>query len=161
MARAVFPGSFDPLHNGHLDAIRRASRLFDRLTVAVVNNPLKRSSLFSLEERLTILEEVLVGLEGVEADAFDGLLVEYLRRIGSQVIIKSLRGLSDLEAEVQMAHLNCHLAAEIETTFIVTAPRWSYLSSTRVKELASFGADVSGMVPEPSLRCLVGVFPET
>ncbi|MDE0529053.1 MAG: pantetheine-phosphate adenylyltransferase [Truepera sp.] len=161
MARAVFPGSFDPLHNGHLDAIRRASRLFDRLTVAVVNNPLKRSSLFSLEERLTILEEVLVGLEGVEADTFDGLLVEYLRRIGSQVIIKSLRGLSDLETEVQMAHLNCHLAAEIETTFIVTAPRWSYLSSTRVKELASFGADVSGMVPEPSLRCLVGVFPET
>lgn len=161
MARAVFPGSFDPLHNGHLDAIRRASRLFDRLTVAVVNNPLKRSSLFSLEERLTILEEVLVGLEGVEADAFDGLLVEYLRRIGSQVIIKSLRGLSDLETEVQMAHLNCYLSAEVETTFIVTAPRWSYLSSTRVKELASFGADVSGMVPEPSLRCLVGVFPET
>ncbi len=147
MIHAVYPGSFDPVHNGHADLIRRAARIYDRLTVAVLDNPNKHDQTFTTEERLEILAEVVAPLDNVRADRFEGLLAEYVRTIGGNVIVKGLRAISDFEYELQMAHLNRQLNPDVETTFIMTATRWSYVSSTRVKELARFGADVSKLVP--------------
>lgn len=154
MVHAVYPGSFDPLHNGHADIIRRASSIYERLTVAVLNNPLKDSQLFTTGERLAIIEDVIRDMPNVEADSFEGLLATYMDRIGARVIVKGLRAISDFEYELQMAHLNRQLNANIETTFIMTATRWSYVSSTRVKELAKYGADVRKLVPRATLHAL-------
>lgn len=154
MIHAVYPGSFDPLHNGHLDVIRRASRIFDRLTVAVLNNPLKDTRDFSIEERLAIIQEVVQGMDNVEADSFEGLLADYMRELSAKVIVKSLRAISDFEYELQMAHLNRQLNPNVETTFIMAGTRWSYVSSTRVKEIARYGADVSKLVPKQTLQRL-------
>lgn len=159
MTYAVYPGSFDPLHNGHVDVIRRASKIYDRLTVAVLNNPLKQNKLFGIEERLAIVEETITGMKNVEADRFEGLLADYVRSRGAHVIVKSLRAISDFETELQMAHLNRQLNPDAETTFIMTATRWSYVSSTRVREIANFGADVSKLVPKATLRRLQERFP--
>jgi pantetheine-phosphate adenylyltransferase len=152
MVHAVYPGSFDPLHNGHVDVIRRASRLFGRLTVAVAHNPLKSTSLFDLDERLAMIRESTVGMANVEAAAFEGLLVEYMRRVGAGVIVKGLRVISDFEYELQMAHLNRQMNPDVETLFVMTATRWSYVSSTRVKEIALLGADVAKLVPPATNR---------
>jgi len=154
MVEAVYPGSFDPLHNGHLDVIRRGGRLYGALTVAVLNNPLKNTKLFTLHERLEIIREATRGLAGVTVESFEGLLVDYMREKGAVLLVKSLRGGADFEYELQMAHLNERLNPDVETTFLVTRPEWSYLSSTRVKELAGYGADVRAFVPEASLRAL-------
>ncbi|NLG09148.1 MAG: pantetheine-phosphate adenylyltransferase [Deinococcales bacterium] len=154
MVHAVYPGSFDPLHNGHVDVIRRASRIYDLLTVAVLQNPLKQTGLFSAEERVAIIREATKGMPGVQVDSFDGLLADYTRRIGATVIVKGLRAISDFEYELQMAHLNRQLNPDAETTFIMTATRWSYVSSTRVKEIARYGADVSKLVPRATLKRL-------
>lgn len=151
MTHAVYPGSFDPLHNGHLDVIRRASRIYDRLTVAVLNNPLKDTKEFSIDERLAIIEEVVHGMDNVDADSFEGLLADYMRDLSANVIVKSLRAISDFEYELQMAHLNRQLNPNVETTFIMAGTRWSYVSSTRVKEIAQYGADVSKLVPKQTL----------
>jgi len=159
MTHAVYPGSFDPLHNGHVDIIRRAGRIYDRLTVAVLNNPLKDTRLFSAEERLAIIREVIVDMPNVEADGFEGLLAGYMRKIDARVIVKGLRAISDFEYELQMAHLNRQLNSRVETTFIMTATRWSYVSSTRVKEIATYGGDVSRFVPQASLTRLQRKFP--
>jgi pantetheine-phosphate adenylyltransferase len=160
MIHAVYPGSFDPPHNGHVDMIHRASRIYDRLTVAVANNPLKETGFFSLEERLSIVRELVRDMPNVGADTFEGLLADYLRKVEAQVIVKGLRAISDFEYELQMAHLNRQLNPNVETTFIMTATRWSYLSSTRVKEIARFGADVSKLIPAASLARLHSVFPQ-
>ncbi len=160
MVHAVYPGSFDPLHNGHVDVIRRAGRIFEHLTVAVANNPHKSSQLFSVEERVSIIEEVIKDLPGVYVDSFDGLLADYMKQKRATVIVKGLRAISDFEYELQMAHLNRQLNPNVETTFIMTATRWSYVSSTRVKEIARFGADVSKLVPRVTLRMLQGRYPE-
>lgn len=153
MIHAVYPGSFDPLHNGHLDLIHRAARIYDRLTVAVLDNPAKRAA-FDVERRVAILREATADLEAVHIDRFQGLLVDYMRRVEGRVIVKGLRAISDFEYELQMAHLNRQFNADVETTFIMTATRWSYVSSSRVKELARYGADVSGLVPAASLEAV-------
>lgn len=154
MVHAVYPGSFDPLHNGHVDIIRRAAGIYDKLTVAVLDNPLKSGSLLSTQERVGIIREVVAGMHDVSVDSFDGLLAEYAGNIGAKVIVKGLRAISDFEYELQMAHLNRQLNPNVETTFIMTATRWSYVSSSRVKEIAKYGADVSKLVPRATLQLL-------
>jgi pantetheine-phosphate adenylyltransferase len=142
---ALCPGTFDPVTNGHLDIIERAAQRFDALVVAVLDNPAKQA-LFSAEERVSMLKEATHGLENVEIDAFSGLLVEYVTRRDADVVVKGLRAVSDFEYEIQMAQMN-HSLAGVETLFMTTAPQWSFLSSSLVKEVARFGGDVSGLVP--------------
>lgn len=154
MIHAVYPGSFDPLHNGHLDIIRRSSRVFGNLTVAVLDNPLKSSRCLELETRVSVIREATADLKGVTVETFAGLLVDYVRQRRVQVIVKSLRGVLDLEYEAQMAHLNRLLLPDAETVFWLAAPEWSFVSSTRVRELFTLGADISGLAPAASLEAL-------
>ena len=138
--------------NGHLDIVRRAASLFDRVVMAVIENPAK-APLFELEERVTMLRDAVGDLDGVEVDSYSGLLVDYARQKGAGVIVKGLRAVSDFDYELQMAQMNRHLA-EVETVFVPTSAKWSYLSSSLVKEVARYGGDVSGLVPEPVVRRL-------
>jgi pantetheine-phosphate adenylyltransferase len=149
---ALCPGTFDPVTNGHVDIVQRAAGLFDGVVVAVVENPAKEP-LFPVAERVEMLRESLSGLANVEVESFSGLLVDYARTRGVGVIVKGLRAVSDFDYELQMAQMNRHLG-EVETCFVPTSPRWSYLSSSLVKEIARFGGDVSGLVPEQVLRRL-------
>jgi pantetheine-phosphate adenylyltransferase len=142
---ALCPGTFDPVTNGHLDIIVRTSRCFDRAIVAVLENPSK-APLFSLEERVAMLEEATGDLANVEIGSFSGLLVEFARRRGVRVVVKGLRAVSDFESEIQMAQMNERLAG-IETVFMPTNPRWSFLSSSLIKEVARLGGDVDGLIP--------------
>jgi pantetheine-phosphate adenylyltransferase len=142
---ALCPGTFDPVTNGHLDIIERAGQHFDTLVVAVLENPAKRP-LFSVGERVAMLRETTADLPNVEVDSFRGLLVEYATTRGSRVVVKGLRAVTDFEYEIQMAQMNQRLAG-VETFFVTTAPTWSFLSSSLVKEVARFGGDVSGLVP--------------
>jgi pantetheine-phosphate adenylyltransferase len=142
---ALCPGTFDPVTNGHVDIIERAGQQFDRVVVAVMENPGK-DPLFGVEERVAMLEQATAGLDGVEVEAFSGLLVEYARRVGARVIVKGLRAVTDFEYEIQMAQMNQRLGG-VETFFMTTAPTWSYLSSSLVREVAGFGGDVRGLVP--------------
>jgi pantetheine-phosphate adenylyltransferase len=149
---ALCPGTFDPVTNGHLDIIRRATGLFDRVVVAVVANPAK-APLFEVAERVEMIGEAVEDLDTVDVDSFPGLLVDYARAKGIGAIVKGLRAVSDFEYEIQMAQMNRHLS-EIETCFVATSPKWSYLSSSLVKEVAKFGGDVSSLVPEHVSRRL-------
>jgi pantetheine-phosphate adenylyltransferase len=142
---ALCPGTFDPVTNGHLDIIERAARRFDALVVGVLDNPAKQP-LFPVEERVSMLKEVTHDLPNVEVDAFTGLLVEYANRRSADVVVKGLRAVTDFEYEIQMAQMN-HSLTGLETMFMTTAPEWSFLSSSLVKEVARFGGDVSGLVP--------------
>jgi pantetheine-phosphate adenylyltransferase len=139
------PGTFDPVTNGHLDIIERAAQRFDALVVGVLDNPSKQP-LFSVEERVSLLKEVTHGLGNVEIASFSGLLVEYAKTRGIGVVVKGLRAVTDFEYEIQMAQMN-HSLGDIETLFMTTAPQWSFLSSSLVKEVARFGGDVSSLVP--------------
>jgi len=139
------PGTFDPVTNGHLDIIERASRHFDRLVVGVLQNPSK-APLFSVEERVSLLKEVTGGLRGVEVGTFSGLLVDFAKQQDASVIVKGLRAITDFDYELQMAQMN-HRLGDVETFFITTNPNWSYLSSSLVKEIARLGGDVEGLVP--------------
>ncbi|MGQ9510306.1 MAG: pantetheine-phosphate adenylyltransferase [Thermaceae bacterium] len=151
----VYPGSFDPFTNGHLDVTRRASRLFSWVTVAVLENPTKRGQyLFSPEERVAIIRESIQDLPNVEVSTFQGLLAEFAKKIGAQAIVKGLRAVSDYEYELQMAHLNRQLVPGLETLFILAATRYSFVSSSMVKEIARYGGDVSKLVPPATLRAL-------
>lgn len=161
MIHAVYPGSFDPVHNGHLDLMRRAAGIYDKLTVAVLNNSLKSSAMFTGEERVEIIRNALKDQPNIVVDSFQGLLAEYTKTIDATVIVKGLRAISDFEHELQMAHLNRQLNPAVETTFIMTATRWSYLSSTRVKELARYGADISKLVPKATLDAIRSKLDET
>ncbi len=144
---ALCPGTFDPVTNGHLDIIGRAARHFDRVLVGVLENPSKQP-LFSVEERISMLREACAQMPAVEVAAFSGLLVEYAKEQGASVIVKGLRAVSDYEYEIQMAQMNLRLG-EVETLFMPTNPKWSFLSSSLVKEVARFGGDVQGLVPDP------------
>ena len=147
MRRAVCPGSFDPVTNGHLDIIGRASRLFDEVIVAVIRNPQKTQSLFTLEDRQQMLKESLSHLPNIRLEVFKGLLVEFAREQGADAIVKGLRAVSDFDYELQMAQMNYRLN-QVETLFMTTNPSYSYLSSSLVKEVARYGGDVRGLVPD-------------
>lgn len=155
---AVFPGSFDPMTNAHLDVAGRAAVLFDRLIIGVLHNPRKRP-LFSVEERVALITESVTSLgEHVSVAAFDGLTVEFARARGAGFIVRGLRATSDFEAELQMAHTNRKLAPEVDTTFLMTALEYGYLSSTLTKEIAGFGRALDEMVPPPVARALAERF---
>jgi len=150
--RCVCPGSFDPVTNGHLDVIERASRLYDEVTVGVLVNVSKRG-LFEVDERIAMLREVTEELGNVTVDSFQGLLVDYCRERDIPVVVKGLRAVSDFDYELQMSQMNNRLTG-LETLFVATNPEYSFLSSSLVKEVATWGGDVSGLVPEPVLRRL-------
>jgi len=146
LATALCPGSFDPVTLGHVDIIERSSRHFDEVIVAVIRNPQKSQSLFSLEERQELLKDALAHLSNIRIEFFKGLLVEFAKEHGAQAIVKGLRAVSDFDYELQMAQMNQRLSG-IDTLFLSTSPQHSFLSSSLVKEVARFGGDVSGMVP--------------
>lgn len=147
MKRAIYPGSFDPVTNGHVDIILRSSKIVDRLIVGVLNNSAKKS-LFSVEERVSMLKELTKDLPNVEVTSFDGLLVDYMREIDASIIVRGLRSVTDFEYELQIAQTNHIENTDIETIFLTTNLQYSYLSSTIVKEFASYGGDISKFVPE-------------
>ena len=149
MRRAVCPGSFDPVTNGHVDVFARAAALFDEVTVAVLINKTK-SSMFTVDERIDMLREVVAPYPNVKVDSFHGLLVDYCQARDIAAIVKGLRAVSDFDYELQMAQMNYRLA-NVETLFISTNPLYSFLSSSLVKEVAKFGGDVTGLVPEAVL----------
>jgi pantetheine-phosphate adenylyltransferase len=156
---AIYPGSFDPITNGHVDLVERTLRVFDRIIIAIATNPGKDSSLFSLEERLQMVREVFKGFKGrVEAESFEGLLVDYADRKRARVIIRGLRAVSDFEYEFQMAMMNHHLKPKLETFFMMTGESEFYTSSRLVKEVVSLGGDVSGLVPRNVLTKLIQKF---
>ena len=143
---AVYPGSFDPITNGHLDVIERAARLFPHLIVAVLRNDGKQP-LFTLEERLEMLAASVQHLENVEVDSFGGLLVDYATKRGANIIVRGIRAISDYEYELQMALMNRRLQPHIETVFLMASEAYSFISSRLVKEVASLGGNISGLVP--------------
>jgi pantetheine-phosphate adenylyltransferase len=144
---AIYPGSFDPVTNGHLDLIERGEKMFDLLIVAVLRNA-EKQPLFSVEERVEMLREVTKQWPAVEVDVFDGLLVDYARKRGAGVILRGIRAVSDYEYELQMALMNRKLRPDLETVFMMPAEQYSYLSSRLVREVARLGGDISGLVPE-------------
>jgi pantetheine-phosphate adenylyltransferase len=152
---AVCPGSYDPVTNGHVDIITRASHVFEKVVVGVVNNPVrKQTPLFSAEERRQFILDATRDLGNVEVEVFASLLVEFARDNGASAIVKGLRAISDFEYEFEMAQLNRKLDPEIESIYIIASPHYSFLSSTGVKEMATFGGDVSDLVPEPVAAAL-------
>jgi len=154
MRKAVYPGTFDPVTNGHLDLIQRGLKIFDQVVVAVALNP-KKEPLFSTAERLQMLREAVQGLQGVKVEAFHGLLVDYVLSQGAVAIIRGLRAVSDFEYELQMALMNRRLSAQVETVFMMPPEEYSFLSSSIIKEVASFGGSLRGLVPphvEQALR---------
>jgi pantetheine-phosphate adenylyltransferase len=158
MRTAIYPGSFDPLTNGHLDVIQRATKLFDRVIVAVARSESKQP-LFSLEERFQMVSRGIRHLPHVEADAFDDLLVDYVERRGAQAVVRGLRAVSDFEFEFQLALMNRKLNERIETIFMMPKDTYTFLSSRIVKEIAKLGGDVSAFVPAHVRTALVNKLP--
>jgi pantetheine-phosphate adenylyltransferase len=142
----IYPGTFDPITNGHISVISRALKIFDRLVIAILNNP-QKLPLFTMEERIQMIREVLKDQKHVEVDSFNGLLVDYVIQKKTNVVIRGLRALSDFEYEFQMALMNRKLNREVQSIFLMTDYKWFYTSSTIIKEAASLGGDVSGLVP--------------
>ncbi|WP_010631047.1 pantetheine-phosphate adenylyltransferase [Sporolactobacillus vineae] len=144
---AIYPGSFDPVTFGHLDILKRGLRVFDHIIVAVLNNS-RKDPLFSVEERVALLKKATEGLGSVTVDSFDGLLMDYVHKKNVKVVLRGLRAISDFEYELQIASINKNLNPEIETCFMMTSNRYSFLSSSMVKEVAKYGGSVHGLVPE-------------
>jgi pantetheine-phosphate adenylyltransferase len=158
MITAIYPGTYDPVTNGHVDVIQRAARIFDRVIVGVVDNPHHKTPLFTVQERVELLKGAL-DLDNVEVDVFSELVVEFARRWDAKAIVKGLRVLSDFEYEFQMNQLNRTLAPEIETVYVMASPMVSFVSSSGVKEIASFGGNVEELVPPAVARRLKEMFP--
>lgn len=150
---AVYAGTFDPVTNGHVDVINRALNMFDKIIIAVAVNPQKRP-LFTIEERMDMIRDVFQDYKRVEIDTFTGLLVDYARRSGANIIIRGLRAVSDFDYEFQMALMNRRLSRNMETVFLMTGLRWIFISSTLIKEVASLGGSVEGVVPDVVARRL-------
>jgi pantetheine-phosphate adenylyltransferase len=160
MITAIYPGTYDPVTNGHVDVIERAARIFDRVVVGVVDNPHHKQPLFSVSERVDFLTEVLADLDNVEVDVFSELVVQFARRWNAKAIVKGLRVVSDFEYEFQMNQLNRTLAPEIETVYVMASPQVSFVSSSGVKEIAAFGGNVEELVPPAVARRLKEMFPD-
>lgn len=143
---AIYPGSFDPVTNGHIDIAQRGLRLFDKIIIAILLNPCKKS-LFTVQERLEMLEESMSGIDNVEFDTFDGLLVDYAQKRKANAVLRGMRAVSDFEYEFQLALMNRKLNKDVETVFLMTGLRWIFTSSSIIKEAAQFGGDISDMVP--------------
>ena len=153
----VYPGSFDPVTLGHIDLIERAAKLFPDLVVAVLHNPDKQGT-FPIEKRMKMLETALAHLPNVRIDSFGGLLVDYMRKLDAEIVIRGLRAVTDFENEFQMAQVNRQIAPEIETLFLMTSPDYAYISSSAVRQIASFGGDVSTLVPDCILEDVYRAF---
>jgi len=150
---AVCPGSYDPVTNGHVDVISRAAAMFDELIVAVVNASVRKTQpVFTGEQRVRFIENATAHLENVRVETFDILIVDYARQVGARAIVKGLRVISDFEYELEMNQLNRSLASDVESIYLMASPQYSFLSSSGVKEIATFGGDVSGLVPEEVAR---------
>jgi pantetheine-phosphate adenylyltransferase len=156
----ICPGSYDPVTNGHLDIIRRAAGIFERVVVGVVRDPQHKSAMFGVEERVAFLREALADCPNVQVEVFSDLVVEFARRFGARTMVKGLRAISDFEWEFQMHHLNRNLAPEVETMYLMSSPQYSFLSSSGVKEVASFGGNVDDLVPEAVARRFRELFPQ-
>jgi pantetheine-phosphate adenylyltransferase len=156
----ICPGSYDPVTNGHLDIITRAAGIFERVVVGVVRDPQHKKAMFAVEERVGFLRDALADHENVEVEVFSELVVEFARRWGAKTMVKGLRAISDFEWEFQMHNLNRNLAPEVETMYLMSSPQYSFLSSSGVKEVASFGGSVEELVPEPVARRFREMFPQ-
>ena len=160
MITAIYPGTYDPVTNGHVDVITRAASIFDRVVVGVVGNPQHKTPMFSLEERVEFLRNALGELPNVEVDVFSELVVEFARKWDAKVIVKGLRVISDFEWEFQMNQLNRTLAPEVETVYVMASPQVSFVSSSGVKEIASFGGKVDELVPPTVAARFAELFPD-
>ena len=145
--KALYAGSFDPITNGHIDIIKRAARIFESLTIGIIVNP-NKNSLFTLAERIDIINNITADIDNINIESFDGLLADYVNENDFDVVIRGLRNSSDFDNEIQMAHVNSRLYKRADTLFLMTEPNNSFISSSLVKEVASLGGDVSGLVPE-------------
>jgi pantetheine-phosphate adenylyltransferase len=160
MVTAIYPGTYDPVTNGHIDVIKRAAAIFDRVVIGVVNEPRHKKPTFSLEERVAFLTDALGDLENVEVDVFSVLVVEFAHKWGAKVIVKGLRVISDFEWEFQMNQLNRTLAPEVETVYVMASPSVSFVSSSGVKEIAAFGGNVEELVPAAVARRFRDIYRE-
>ncbi|RAI16050.1 MAG: pantetheine-phosphate adenylyltransferase [Candidatus Melainabacteria bacterium] len=147
MKIAIYPGSFDPITNGHLDILKTSAEIFDKVIIAVLNNSEKKGFL-TTDERIFLIRESIKDLKNVEVDGFDGLTVEYAKKVGAKVLIRGLRAVSDFEYEMQLSQANSALAKDIKTVFLTTKPKYNFISSRTVKEIFSLGGDISSFVPE-------------
>jgi pantetheine-phosphate adenylyltransferase len=152
-SKAIYPGSFDPITNGHVDIIQRGRTIFDKIVVAVLKNP-KKATLFTTKERVKMIQEIFAADKAVEVRAFDGLLVDFARAQGTKIVIRGLRAISDFEYEFQMALMNRSLAQDIETFFMMPSVHYSFLSSNLVREVAALGGEIDGLVPGSVARRL-------
>ncbi len=148
MKIAIYPGSFDPVTKGHLDILKNAAGIFDKVIIAVAHNGEKKGFL-TVEERVKLIKASIENLDNVEVDAFDGLTIEYAKRIGAQVLIRGLRAVSDFEYEMQLSQTNSALCDEVKTVFLTTKPKYNFISSSTIKEIIANGGDISKFVPEP------------
>jgi pantetheine-phosphate adenylyltransferase len=160
MITAICPGSYDPVTNGHVDIIRRAAGIFDRIVVGVVRDPHHKQTLFSVEERVRFLEDALSGIDNVVVDVFSELVVEFARKHDATTMVKGLRVISDFEWEFQMHHLNRLLAPDVETLYVMASPQYSFVSSSGVKEIASFGGKVDELVPPGVAARFAELYPD-
>src|SRR4029453_15922547 len=160
MITAIYPGTYDPVTNGHVDVIHRAAGIFDRVVVGVVGAPHHKQPMFSVEERVDFLRQALQGIDNVEVDVFRELVVEFARKWDAKVIVKGLRVISDFEGEFQITQLKRTLPPDIETVYVMASPEVSFVSSSGIKEIASFGGDIDGLVPAAVAKRLRELYPD-